>query len=486
MRPKIKARPIADVTSGFEISITQPSLAVSGITHNSKEVQAGDIYVALKGSNYHGIDFADQAIASGAVAIASDDEGLKKLTSKISTIKLNSPRADMAVLAARVYDHPEEKLTLVGVTGTNGKTSVTHILQSLFTNFGYQVGVIGTLGTYINNQHLPLSRTTPESTDLYALLAIMVEEKITHVFMEVSSHALEMHRVDGLFFSEVVFTNLSQDHLDFHGSMENYFAAKARLFTSKFANRAVICIQDSWGKKLVSQTEIPLTTVGENADWEVSNLRLTVTNSEFNLIHNESVFNCVIPMIGAFNAVNAAVAVAVSAQLGLDPKLITRDLINVHPVPGRSQIVTHNSPGTAIVDYAHTPEAVEKILTTLHELCDGQLITVLGCGGDRDATKRPLMGEIAARISDVLIITDDNPRSEKPEVIRAAIKSGIDVDDTKVLEIADRKLAIKKALEIASNSDVIAVLGKGHEHGQEINGKIFPFNDADVIQEVAK
>ncbi|MEN9741133.1 MAG: hypothetical protein RIR66_89 [Actinomycetota bacterium] len=486
MRPKTSPTALSTIAAGFKFADVDSQVAVTGITHNSREVLAGDIYVALAGANHHGIEFATQAIERGAIAIATDSDGLKQLPSGICAIELVNPRVDMATLAARVYQNPHKKLTIVGVTGTNGKTSVTHILQSLFTNFGYKVGVIGTVGTYIDGNHIPGARTTPESTDLYSILAQMVEAGVTHVFMEVSSHALELHRVSGLEFEKVIFTNLSQDHLDFHGTMENYFAAKAKLFTKEFAKSGVICVEDSWGQKLVDQVSIPVTTVGPKADWQVENLRLSVSKTTFSLRNNDVAMNCELPMIGAFNATNAAIAIAVSTELGLDPQLVTRDLVNVHSVPGRSQIVTHNSQGTAIVDYAHTPEAVEKVLATLREVCDGQLITVLGCGGDRDALKRPIMGKIAAEISDVVIVTDDNPRSEDPASIRAQVKAGIVDTEVKVFEIGDRREAISKALSLASNNDVVAVLGKGHEQGQEIAGEIHPFDDVKVIQAEAK
>lgn len=486
MRPTTSPTALSTIAAGFKLTEVNSQLSVTGITHNSREVLPGDIYVALAGANHHGIEFAKQAIENGAIAIATDSDGLKQLPSGTCAIELVNPRVDMATLAGRVYQNPQQKLTIVGVTGTNGKTSVTHILQSLFTNFGYKVGVIGTIGTYIDGKHIPGARTTPESTDLYSILAQMVEAGVTHVFMEVSSHALELHRVSGLEFEKVIFTNLSQDHLDFHGTMDNYFAAKAKLFTKEFAKSGVICVEDNWGKKLADQTSIPVTTVGPNADWQIENLRLSVSKTTFSLRHDNVSMNCELPMIGAFNATNAAIAIAVSSELGLDPQLATRDLINVNAVPGRSQIVTHNSQGTAIVDYAHTPEAVEKVLTTLREVCDGQLITVLGCGGDRDALKRPLMGKIAAEISDVVIVTDDNPRSEDPASIRAQVKAGIVETEVKVFEIGDRRDAINKALSLASNNDVVAVLGKGHEQGQEIAGQVHPFDDVKVIQAEAK
>lgn len=491
MRPQNQPVQLTEIAAGFRLTNVQidQSLTITGITHNSKEVRPGDIYVALPGANHHGREFISEALANGAVAIATDQVGLDVAqASGKPVIELIAPRVDMAVLAARVYGHPEKKLTLVGVTGTNGKTSVTHILQSIFTNFGYRVGVIGTVGSYIAGEHLKGVRTTPESTDLYALLARMVQANITHVFMEVSSHALAMDRVHGLHFKQAVFTNLSQDHLDFHGTMENYFDAKAKLFSQNYSTGAVICVDDEWGQKLAAQVSIPIQKVALgssaiNAQWLVEDLRLSVNQTEFVLRKDFETYSCTIPMIGAFNATNSAIAIAVAAQLGLAPDLVARDLVNVSAVPGRSQIVTHNSAGTAIVDYAHTPEAVEKVLSTLREVCAGQLITVLGCGGDRDANKRPKMGRIAAQISDVVIVTDDNPRSEDPAKIRAGVLSGITQSKTSVVEIADRREAIKQALAKASQNDVVAVLGKGHEQGQEIAGKIYPFDDVQVIQE---
>jgi UDP-N-acetylmuramoyl-L-alanyl-D-glutamate--2,6-diaminopimelate ligase len=487
VRPEVSPKSITSVTSGFELINLQSDLPVTGISHNSTEVRPGDIFVALPGLKKHGIEFTAQAISNGAVAIASDQAGLDNYSDQnVPVIRLANARADMAVLAARVYDNPQNQLTIVGVTGTNGKTSVTHMLQSVFTNFGYRVGVIGTIGTYIAGQHMPSVRTTPESTDLYATLAKMVQANVTHVFMEVSSHALDMHRVDGLLFDQAVFTNLSQDHLDYHGTMENYFAAKAKLFKTQFAKHAIICTDDQWGQKLASNCSVEFTTVGNSADWSISDLRLSVSNTAFRLTNNLTSYHCQIPMIGQFNATNAALTVAVAAQLGLAPDVVALELGKVNPVPGRSQLVTHNSPGTAIVDYAHTPEAVEKVLRTLRELCAGQLITVMGCGGDRDAKKRPLMGQIAAEISDVLIITDDNPRTENPATIRAQIIKEVNSLEVELIEIGDRAQAIKTALAMASQPDVIAVLGKGHEQGQEIAGKIFPFDDVEVIKAQAQ
>lgn len=482
MRNQTSPKSLTELSQGLAVI---GDAQITGITHDSRQVQPGDLYVALPGRNHHGIEFLAEVIKRGAVAVATDSHGIAVVTGELPTIELLDPRADMAKLASAIFDQPQTKLKLVGVTGTNGKTSITHMLKSLFTSHGYRVGVIGTVGTYIASEHIYGARTTPESTDLYALLAKMVDAEISHVFMEVSSHALEMHRVSGLVFDEVVFTNLSQDHLDFHGSMENYFAAKAKLFTKDFAKHATICIEDSWGARLANQSQIPVATVGAQGDWSVTEVELSVGKTAFKLSHNQSSFNCEVPMIGEFNAINAAVTIAVATSLGLVVDEVTAELKTMHAVPGRSQIVEHATAGTAIVDYAHTPEAVEKTLNSLREVCQGQLIVVLGCGGDRDKTKRPLMGAVAAQLADVVIVTDDNPRTEDPAKIRAEVLAGIKPEHAIVTEIGDRRQAIHAALAQASFADVVAVLGKGHEEGQEINGQVHPFNDVTVISEEA-
>ena len=461
-------------------------VTVFGITHNSKSVQPGDLYVALQGANNHGIDFLNEAIANGAVAIASDSHGAvisKQLN--VPTIELSNSRKDMGTIAARIFGNPESKLVLTGVTGTNGKTTTTHMLRSIFIDAGKRVGVIGTLGTYLDEEHLPGARTTPESTDLYATLALMVERGITHVFMEVSSHALVLHRVAGLKFDVAIFTNLTQDHLDFHGSMDNYFAAKAALFTPEFSKQAVICTDDKWGKKLATESRIPVVTIGKNGNWKTSQAisnsnGLTTQDIE---IENSDSISLSVNMLGSFNATNAACALAASQLLGLPISKSLESLQNVRPIPGRLEQVSIASAGTALVDYAHTPDAVATVLTVIKDANPEKVITVIGCGGDRDASKRPLMGKVAAQLSDIVIITDDNPRSESPALIRSAMIAGTQGLPATVIEIADRREAIAKALSLSQPGDVIAVLGKGHETGQEISGEVFPFDDRVVVRQ---
>lgn len=462
---------------------------VFGVTHNSKTVQVDDLYVALLGANNHGIDFLDEAIANGAVAVASDSRGVEIAKQKgIPTIELSNPREDMAKLATEVYGHPERKLTLTGVTGTNGKTTTTHILRSIFLDAKKHVGVIGTLGTYLDEEHLPGARTTPESTDLYATLAVMAERGIKDVFMEVSSHALALNRVSGIKFDVAIFTNLTQDHLDFHGSMENYFAAKALLFTPEFSKQAIICTDDEWGVKLAAQVKIPVITIGTNGNWKTSqpNSSSNGVTTQLIEIQNSDSISLSVNMLGSYNATNAACALAASQILGLPIAASLESIRNVRSIPGRLEKVTIDSPGIAIVDYAHTPDAVATVLTVIKDANPNRVITVIGCGGDRDSLKRPLMGKVAAQLSDVVIITDDNPRSEDPAAIRKSVIDGTKNGTAQVLEVSDRREAISQALKLAKTGDVIAVLGKGHESGQEISGKVFPFDDRVVVREESK
>lgn len=481
-------------TNGTELSLLaklvsgtcSDEVKVFGITHDSRSVQPGDLFVALQGASSHGIEFVDEAITNGAVAIASDSYGAAMGKQKaLPVIELANARKEMATIAARIYGNPESKLSLTGVTGTNGKTTTTHMLRSIFIDAGKRVGVIGTLGTYLEAEHLLGARTTPESTDLYETLALMVERGITHVFLEVSSHALELHRVTGIKFDVAVFTNLTQDHLDFHGSMGKYFAAKARLFTSEFTNQAVICTDDEWGKKLAAESHIPVLTIGRDGNWKTSGVNsnsdgLTTQKIE---IEQSGAISLSVNLLGSFNATNAACALAASQFLGLSISASLESLKNVRPIPGRLEKVSIVSPGRVFVDYAHTPDAVATVLRVIKDANPKALITVIGCGGDRDASKRPLMGNVAAQLSDIVIITDDNPRSEDSAAIRSAMIEGTQDCSAQVLEIADRRTAIAKALSLANAGDVIAILGKGHETGQEIAGKVFPFDDRVVARQ---
>jgi UDP-N-acetylmuramoyl-L-alanyl-D-glutamate--2,6-diaminopimelate ligase len=316
----------------------------------------------------------------------------------------------------------------------------------------------------------------------------MAERGIKDVFMEVSSHALALNRVSGIKFDVAIFTNLTQDHLDFHGSMENYFTAKALLFTPEFSKQAIICTDDEWGIKLAAQVKIPVITIGTNGNWKTSqpNSSSNGVTTQLIEIQNSDSISLSVNMLGSYNATNAACALAASQILGLPIAASLESLKNVRSIPGRLEKVTIDSPGIAIVDYAHTPDAVATVLTVIKDANPNRVITVIGCGGDRDSLKRPLMGKVAAQLSDVVIITDDNPRSEDPAAIRKSVIDGTKNGPAQVFEVSDRREAISQALKLADTGDVIAVLGKGHESGQEISGKVFPFDDRVVVREESK
>ena len=459
---------------------------VSGITHDSRHIQHGDLYVAVPGFQQHGIDFLEDAVAAGAVAVASDAHGVRVAQAfGLPTIELTDVRREMALLAAEVYGHPERELTMLGVTGTNGKTTTASMIRHIMRTQKISVGMIGTLGAWCGEQHLPGARTTPESTDLFALLGYMREQGVTHVVMEVSSHAMTLSRVAGITFDVAVFTNLSQDHLDFHGTMENYFEAKASLFEA--TKYGVINGGDPHGKVLISRAlgSIPLSIVGADADWAASNISSDVSGrTSFDVTAPAgSVVAAHIPMFGHFNVTNALCALASVSAIGITVEDAAAALQSFAGVPGRCEIVSPSGRGTTVVDYAHTPDAVEKILSELKAIKPTRLITVIGCGGDRDPSKRFAMGHIASQLSDVVIVTDDNPRSEDASEIRAEVQRGAGQGTAEVRNIGDRREAIREALSIAEIGDIVAVLGKGHEAGQEVAGVIHPFDDREVIRQ---
>ena len=457
-------------------------MTITGVTLDSRAVRAGDLFAALPGHVRHGAEFARSAVTAGAVAILTDDAGLGKCAELgVPVLVIENPRAHLGELSAKVHARPADELTMLGITGTNGKTTVTHLLDAALRTAGHRTGVIGTVGVSIAGDTHPGSRTTPESTDLHELLTVMREQNVDAVSMEVSSHAMSEHRVDGVLFDVVGFTNLTQDHLDYHGSMENYFLAKAELFTAVHAKRAVIGIDDEWGVRLAGSCDIEFTTwsaQGNTADWSVAESPAGITISgpgetceiEFHLP-------------GAFNRANAVCAFAMLRSIGISAADIARSWANV-AVPGRMEDVSAGFPVRVLVDYAHTPDAVERALTAARS--QGRLIAVIGAGGDRDRGKRPEMGALAARLADGVWITDDNPRSEDPAAIRAAVREGVMTVPADlraaVTETGDRALAIHQAISSAQPGDVVAILGKGHESGQDVAGVVTDFDDRVVAR----
>ena len=473
---------------------------VTGATLDSRRVAPGDLYAALPGANVHGARFSAQAAAAGAVAVLTDPAGAAEAAAAgVPVLVVDDPRAVLGELAARVHGCPAERLVTVGVTGTNGKTTTAYLVEALMRRAGWTTGLLGTVETRVAGERVTSVRTTPEAPDLHALLARMVDAGVRGCALEVSSHALALHRVDGLVLDVAAFTNLSQDHLDFHGSMEEYFAAKARLFTPAHARRGVVAVDSAWGRRLADGASVPVTTVltGEDAgavgggaaraDWAVRDVRTGRAGSSFRLVGAdgaELALTC--PLPGAFNVANAAVAAVSALAAGLDAGQVERGLAGAEGVPGRMERVSTGAPGEplVVVDYAHTPDAVERALAALRPLTTGRLGVVLGAGGDRDRSKRPLMGAAAARGADVVVVTDDNPRSEVPADVRAAVRSGADGAAAEVLEVPDRRAAVAAALERCGGAgDTVLLAGKGHETGQETAGVVVPFDDRVVAAE---
>jgi len=462
------------------------SVPVTGMTLSSQRVLPGDLYAALPGSRVHGIRFATDAVAAGAVAVLTDEEGARTAP-EVPMLVVARPREVLGGLAARVYGDPAESLRLVGVTGTQGKTTTTRLAEGGLQAAGEHVGVVGTVGTRVDGEDVRTVLTTPEAPDLHGLFALMRERGVSGCLMEVSSHALVLGRVDGVVFDVAVFTNLGRDHLDFHADVDDYFAAKASLFTPERARRGLVNVDDPWGRRLLEAAGVPLRTFspsGADADWRAVDVVPAASGSRFT-VHGPDglVLDAAVPLPGDFNVANALAAVAGAAEAGYDPAALVAGIAAGPGVPGRLERVEAGQDFVVVVDYAHKPDAVESALATLRPLTDGRLIVVLGAGGDRDPGKRPLMGEIAGRLADVLVVTDDNPRTEDPAAIRTALLDGARDATAEVVEVGDRRLAIREAVARAGAGDIVLVAGKGHETGQEVAGVVHPFDDRVVARE---
>jgi len=455
------------------------STVISGLTLSSKDVQEGDLFIALSGENFHGADFVPDAIARGAVAILTDEEGASKV-SGVPVIVSSNPRRAAGVISAWFYSEPMRDLYSVGVTGTNGKTTVTTLLHQIMSAAGRESGLIGTVETRIGDEIISSLRTTPESSDLQALSAVMRERHMRNLVMEVSSHAIALERIRGSHFAVVAFTNLSQDHLDFHKTMEEYFAVKSKLFTFEFGDLAVINIDDSYGKTLAENTELPVMSVSrldQSATWHYVSIESDYVGAHIAIRGSGGILiEGKVHLHGGYNYDNLLMAVAIATESGIDPIDIAAILPQLTGAVGRLESVRLGQNFTALVDYAHSPDAVARVLETAHEITDGRVIAVLGCGGNRDASKRSLMGKALHEGADVAIYTSDNPRSEKPEAILVQMTLGLDIQEPSAV-IPDRKEAIKSAVDQAQEGDLVLILGKGHEKGQEIDGVVHPFDD---------
>ncbi|WP_460853769.1 UDP-N-acetylmuramoyl-L-alanyl-D-glutamate--2,6-diaminopimelate ligase [Nocardioides montaniterrae] len=471
------------------VSLEGLAVPVTGICLDSRRVQPGDLYVALPGATVHGAMFVPQASAAGAVAVLTDAEGRAAAEEAgLPVLEVASVRAALGAVSAEVYGHPAQRMRMIGVTGTQGKTTTTRLLDEGLRAAGVSSAVIGTVGTRIAGVEVKTALTTPEAPDLHGLFAAMLERGVEACAMEVSSHALVMGRVDGVVFDVAVFLNLGRDHLDFHADVEDYFQAKASLFTPERAALGLVFVDDEHGRRLAAECSIPIRTLSlaTDADWRAVDLAPRPDRTDFTVITPDGErIAAGVPLPGDFNVVNALAAIAAGAETGFDAAAVARGIAVGAGVPGRLERIETARGFEVFVDYAHKPDAVEAVLRTLRPVTSGRLVVVLGAGGDRDRGKRPIMGEIAARLADLVVVTDDNPRTEDPATIRAEVLAGARGEAT-VTEVGDRREAIATALRDAGPGDVIVVAGKGHETGQEINGVVHPFDDREVVRDVLR
>lgn len=483
-------RPLAPFTATLEdvaqlvgASLHGANISFSGVAHVDSEVEPGDLFIAIPGAHVHGATFIDSAIKRGAVAVLTDEAGLAHCEG-IPALIVTDVRTAGALVAASLYKYPTRDLTSIGITGTNGKTTVSTLLFQIFEAVGRDTGLVGTVETRIGSEVLKSSRTTPEAPELQALAAVMRERHMRHLVMEVSSHALSLKRMQGSHFAIAAFTNLTQDHLDFHKDMNSYFAAKAQLFTPEYAEQAFINIDSQYGKRLVEVAQIPVTTISRadsSATWHFVETHNVSGGVEFSargaggiLIESRT------RLFGGYNLDNVLLALAIAVECGIDPIELASITPTLTGAPGRLEAVSLGQHYTALVDYAHSPDAVTNVLSAAREFTSGKIIAVLGCGGDRDASKRPLMGSALIQGADIAIFTSDNPRSEDPLVILSQMTDSLSFTSPSQV-IADREAAIRAAVALAKDGDTVLVLGKGHESGQEIHGVVTPFDDRIIL-----
>ncbi len=487
---------LKDLIEDLHVKSVSGSMAtdILGIAYDSRQVSTGQLFVALRGEEVDGHQYVDRAVEAGAVAVMAEDP--PPPDTLVPWVQVKDGRVAMALAADVFFGTPSSDLAVVGITGTNGKTTTAYLLHHLMKSVWRRCGLIGTTGVETGVQWLPASHTTPESVEVQSLLAQMKDEECRGAVMEVSSHGLAQHRVDGVRFAVGVFTNLSQDHMDYHGSMEAYFAAKKRLFelmsvqgrSSLVGNKPLMVINsdDRFGKRLVEMEfpELELVTygMGVGCDFRATNIRSDLNGTVFQLQIKGRTMLVRIPLIGSFNVYNTLAALAAAQGLNLNLREAVANLATAPQIPGRLELVGGRQTNFRVyVDYAHTPDAIEKTLTTLKELRPARIITVFGCGGDRDREKRSLMGRAVTQLSDVAFVTSDNPRKESPEKIIEQVLTGMTRGRYQVIE--DRRAAIRAAIDMAGARDIVLIAGKGHEDYQEIDGERHPFDDRKVARQ---
>jgi UDP-N-acetylmuramoyl-L-alanyl-D-glutamate--2,6-diaminopimelate ligase len=467
--------------------IGSTNIAITALSFDSRKIEKDSLFIAIKGTLSDGHKYIDDTITKGAIAILCEElpEGIND---KVTYIKVKDTSAALGIIAGNFYDNPSEKIKLVGITGTNGKTTTVTLLFSLFKKLGYKVGLLSTVKNQINNDIIPATHTTPDAIQLNALLRQMIEKGCTHCFMEVSSHAVVQNRIAGIHFSGAVFTNITHDHLDYHKTFDEYIKAKKKFFDGLGSDAFALTNKDDANGQIMLQNTKALKrsySLRSMADFKCKVVENQFSGLLLN-IDNQEVWS---KLIGSFNAYNLLAVYATAILLKEDKTNVLTTLSTLSSVEGRFQYIRNNNGVVGIVDYAHTPDALQNVLKTIADIRTGneQVITVVGCGGDRDAAKRPIMAKIAGDLSTKVILTSDNPRSEEPETILKEMQAGVDaVNFKKTISITDRSEAIKMACSIANDGDIILIAGKGHEKYQEIKGVKHPFDDMEVLQENLK
>ena len=477
-----------------EADVARPTLDpdIARVLADSRRIRAGDLFVALRGEKADGFDFVGEAISRGAAAVVSERPAPPGVPATVAWARVPDPRRALGLLAAERAGNPAEKLVLAGVTGTNGKTTTTMLLEALLGRRHGKSGFLGTIGYRTGIHEFAAPRTTPEAPEIQEMLAEMIEAGVPAAAMEVSSHALALERVAGCRFDVAVFTNLTREHLDFHGDMESYYGAKKKLFAMRKPGApAVVNFDDAFGRRLAAEIEPPIVTYSPSgraeADVRAAGSRCDLSGTVFEVERRGSRFRVSSPLLGRFNVENLLAAAAAGLALKMPPDEIASALARVRRVPGRLEPVEAGQPYAILVDYAHTGDALERLLSAVRELTDKKIVLVFGCGGDRDSGKRFPMGQIAGRMADVAIATSDNPRSEDPEAILAEVERGLVASGARnSRKISDRREAIRAAMGLAGPEAVVVIAGKGHETTQVIGGRVLPFDDRLVAAEIAR
>lgn len=454
--------------------------AVTFLTDHSEKVAQDCVFICIEGRHFDGHDKAAEALAHGAAAVVvSRDLGLER------QILVENTRSAYAHMAAAFFDHPERKLRLIGVTGTNGKTTSCFILRSILTTLGHKTGLIGTVKNMVGEREIPAVLTTPDCFELFSLFAQMAAEGCEYCVMEVSSQALDQHRVDGVHFDAAIFTNLTRDHLDYHGSFENYRAAKCLLFAN--SDLAVVNIDDAAAPEMLRAAagrKVTFSIEKDACDYSAKNIRIAAGGIKYELVSNDTIGRASFAVPGRFSVYNSMGAAVCLIELGFPFRAVLDAMAVCGGVPGRMEVVPTDTPYTVLIDYAHTPDGLENVLRCVREIAEGRVICVFGCGGDRDSTKRPLMGEIASRLADIAVVTSDNPRTEDPDAIIEDIRKGLHSGLARVIVDSDRRHAIRRALSAAKAGDVVVLAGKGQETYQILNTGKIHFDEREVVAEI--